>query len=117
MTQYLVTWQIDEEADSPYDAAQQAFNRLRRTIPNDPGNCAVYDVRTAERPGFVRVDLGAGTIEKEPETQAAQIVRGMVAALMLTDAHALRVASAAGVTVDDVRDFMRAVLSTPREAP
>lgn len=72
MPQYLVTWNIDEEADTPEAAARQAFARIRRTIPKDPGNCAVYDVSQIGRAGYVRVDLGAGTIEDFPAAPAAQ---------------------------------------------
>lgn len=56
MKSYLVTWEIDIDADTPEDAARKAL-----AIQRDPASIAtVFDVYDCDgRAGLVRVDLGA----------------------------------------------------------
>lgn len=52
MAHYVATWQMEIEADSPEDAARQAWEHMRR--PDSTAN--VFDV-IGEGGGTARVDL------------------------------------------------------------
>lgn len=63
MTEYLVTWSIELDAESPEDAALQAL-----AIHRDPESLAtVFNVAERLGPGmrrgFVTVDVMAGVVE------------------------------------------------------
>jgi hypothetical protein len=63
MSKYLVTWQIEVEADSPEDAAHQAFELQR----DDGTGCTTATVFTVQRfgrskPGRkVEIDVAEGS--------------------------------------------------------
>lgn len=61
MAEFLVTWQIDIDADTPEEAAMKAFEKIRATSLEDPEGCAVFEVMTKPnahtRLSCVEVDL------------------------------------------------------------
>ena len=67
MADYLVTWQIDIEADSYREAAEQAL-----VIQRDPDSTAtVFDVHRKRTGHFVRVDLQFKCLDCETEFATA----------------------------------------------
>lgn len=60
MPLYRVTWEIDIEADTPRDAAEEAL-----TVQRNPESIAtVFDVSIDGAPTTTRIDLTEGTIEE-----------------------------------------------------
>lgn len=78
MARYLVSWEIDIHADSPDDAARQAFAHMQR-----PGTSAtVFDVLEYDSNGqAIRVDIN----ELTHEETLRQIVQAVVQLDVQTD--------------------------------
>lgn len=55
--EFLVTWAVDVEADSPQAAARKAFAMIRETDATIPDSCCVFEVKHKETAAAETVDL------------------------------------------------------------
>ena len=56
MTEYLVTWQIDIEADTPEEAAREAL-KIQRDLDSEAKHFEVQEEKDGTHGEVVRVDL------------------------------------------------------------